>query len=489
MSLKGNMLVKILVGVFALIVVIVVIKGCSSSSEKSAANRSANQNPQLTPEEMSQLGISDTPQDTVATLVGKVNQLQAGNQQRDEQLQKLMEENSKLADRAKDVRGQVREEIRNHSAQNDTENRGMLSQLQRQVDQLTHRSNGQNQQNDEDYPVGLGLGDKGTAASSASDLQWVDPMDAHQEINSNGRPTGEATYPHAFDTAFDAAGDSAKKADAAFGSGEDIRESVSKGKKHSGETEEDVDPRYTVPENSTLMGSLSMTALLGRIPVNGTVNDPYPFKALIGRDNLTANGIEIPELQAAVVSGTASGDWTLSCVRGKVESMTFIFEDGTIRTLPEPENARDDNNDDSKNDNNQIGWISDNYGLPCIAGQRRSNAKQYLGTQALLTAAGAGVASLMSNDDNNGSTTMNTDGSMTQAMSGSQAVDQIMGQGVSDMSKWVNQLYGQAFAAVYVPPGKHIAIHIDKELRIDFEKQGRKVHYDSPEGGAGNELD
>ncbi len=40
-----------------------------------------------------------------------------------------------------------------------------------------------------------------------------------------------------------------------------------------------------------------MTALLGRIPINGTVTDPYPFKVLIGKDNLTANGIELPDVE------------------------------------------------------------------------------------------------------------------------------------------------------------------------------------------------
>ena len=54
-------------------------------------------------------------------------------------------------------------------------------------------------------------------------------------------------------------------------------------------------------------------------------------KVLIGADNLTANGIELPDVAGAVVSGTASGDWTLSCVRGQVRSITFVFHDGTIR--------------------------------------------------------------------------------------------------------------------------------------------------------------
>lgn len=79
--------------------------------------------------------------------------------------------------------------------------------------------------------------------------------------------------------------------------------------------------------------------MLGRIPINGTVTDPYPFKVLIGKDNLTANGIELPDVEGAIVSGSASGDWTLSCVRGQVNSITFVFADGTVRTVPQPVTA------------------------------------------------------------------------------------------------------------------------------------------------------
>src|SRR3546814_19413614 len=80
------------------------------------------------------------------------------------------------------------------------------------------------------------------------------------------------------------------------------------------------------------MGSIAMTALIGRVPIDGTVNDPYPFKVLIGLDNLTANGIDIPDVAGAVVSGTASGDWTLSCVRGQIRPVTFVFPAGTHPT-------------------------------------------------------------------------------------------------------------------------------------------------------------
>src|SRR3546814_8579399 len=76
---------------------------------------------------------------------------------------------------------------------------------------------------------------------------------------------------------------------------------------------------------------------------------PYPFKVLIGLDNLTANGIDIPDVAGAVASGTASGDWTLSCVRGQIRSVTFVFQDGTIRTVPE---------DSSKGGSSEIGRAS-----------------------------------------------------------------------------------------------------------------------------------
>ncbi|HBP1257584.1 TPA: TIGR03752 family integrating conjugative element protein, partial [Pseudomonas aeruginosa] len=106
---------------------------------------------------------------------------------------------------------------------------------------------------------------------------------------------------------------------------------------------------YTLPQNSTLMGSVAMSALIGRVPVDGTVNDPYPFKILIGPDNLTANGIELPDVAGAVASGTASGDWTLSCVRGQIRSLTFVFNDGTVRTFPAPAEEVNDN----QSNNNQ----------------------------------------------------------------------------------------------------------------------------------------
>ena len=42
-----------------------------------------------------------------------------------------------------------------------------------------------------------------------------------------------------------------------------------------------VKPRFTLPVNATLLDNTAMTAFIGRVPVNGTVQDPYRFKILV----------------------------------------------------------------------------------------------------------------------------------------------------------------------------------------------------------------
>ena len=65
----------------------------------------------------------------------------------------------------------------------------------------------------------------------------------------------------------------------------------------------------------------------------------------------------------------------------------------------------------------------------------------------------------------------------SSTVTGNQAMQQILSSGVSDISDWVNKLYGEAFAAIYVQPNAKVAIHIDQELQIDYEIKGRKVRY------------
>ncbi|MCW5712344.1 TIGR03752 family integrating conjugative element protein [Shinella sumterensis] len=455
--MRSNGLLKWLMIPMALLVVFVGFKLFSGGGSQT----SGDGGPQLTPEEARALGIEgDTPRDTVATLVGLVRQLRGELQTAlgDNRTQKAENERLRAREGSIDRRIQSALENERNLMRQDREQvagerqrtQGMLQDLQRRIEGLK----------DGELPVGLGLD-----GEIADGVRWVEPDDARREKRS-----GVAGDGFSFPTSFGPAqgllgGDEA--------STEDSRTTTAPSAK----------PVYTVPTNSTLMGSIAMTALIGRVPIDGTVNDPYPFKVLIGPDNLTANGIDIPDVAGAVVSGMASGDWTLSCVRGQIRSVTFVFNDGTIRTVPEDggrNGNRQHSNDGNGNSSTQdgLGWISDPYGIPCVSGERRSNAQQYLGTQALITAAGAGAASLIKSGNGSVAVVNNRDGSIgTVGISGNEAMGRILAGGVQDMSAWVNKLYGQAFAAVYVRPGAKVAVHIEQPLTIDYDPKGRKVDH------------
>jgi integrating conjugative element protein (TIGR03752 family) len=110
-------------------------------------------------------------------------------------------------------------------------------------------------------------------------------------------------------------------------------------------------PVYTIPTNSILSGRL-ITGLVGRIPLDGQVTDPFRFSIKIINKSFYANRHANNVLQDVIASGTASGDLRLSCVRASIDSITFIFEDGTI----------------SDHKISDIGFITNEYGFPCVKG-------------------------------------------------------------------------------------------------------------------------
>ncbi|MBO9333218.1 TIGR03752 family integrating conjugative element protein [Achromobacter pulmonis] len=478
--MKSNGLLKWLMIPMALLLMFVGIKLFSGGSQPPAQNAG----PQLTAEEAKALGIEgDTPRDTVATLVAQVRQLRTELQTALTDNKTQREENERLRQREGAIDRRIDSALagersklqqdREQVAQERQQTQGLLQELQQRLDGIGGRRNG----NDADLPVGLGLEPGDSSGFGGDGMQWIEPEDARDESRRKGSGSpGSFSFPTSFGPAQKTLENAADSA-------------VETGRRAVGA--EETNPVYTVPTNATLMGSIAMTALIGRVPVDGTVNDPYPFKILIGQDNLTANGIEIPDVAGAVVSGTASGDWTLSCVRGQIRSVTFVFNDGTIRTIPEDREGggnRQQSNEGNTTQNG-LGWISDPYGIPCVSGERHSNAQQYLGTQALITAAGAGAASLIDSDSGQISYA-NSDGSIgTVGIGGNEAMGRILAGGVQDMSQWVNRLYGQAFAAVYVKPGAKVAVHLEEPLTIDYAPKGRRVDHRIGGDAHAQELD
>ncbi len=464
--MRSNGLLKWLMLPMALLLVFVGIK--LFSVDPAAPPMLGDAGSQLTADEMRALGIEgDTPRDTVATLVAQVRQLRSELQTALSDNRTQRAENERLRQREQSIdqriqstldteRTQLRQD-RERVASERQQAQGLLQDLQRQIEGLGGRAG------HADLPIGLGLEEGDGQRFDRDGVRWIEPDDARPADGRNGSRSG-FSFPNDFGPARQALDSASDTLGRATGGavGTPSLQAV-----------------YTVPANATLMGSIAMTALIGRVPIDGTVNDPYPFKVVIGPDNLTANGIDLPDVAGAVVSGTASGDWTLSCVRGQIRSITFVFEDGTIRTLPEDtgQSSGSNNNRNDAGIQGGLGWISDPYGIPCVSGARRSNAQQYLGTQALITAAGAGAASLIDSDSGRMSY-IGSDGSLgTVGITANEAMGRILAGGVQEMSQWVNKLYGQAFAAVYVEPGAKVAVHIEQPLTIDYDAKGRRVDH------------
>ncbi|OCG57899.1 TIGR03752 family integrating conjugative element protein [Gilliamella sp. Nev3-1] len=461
-TIKGNKLLPLIVGGVILVGIFIVVIANKNKKNESSSSDEIVEIADLNEEDLSVLGITgDTEKDTVQTLVTLVKTLKKDQADIVSELKKLKSENENLK-KTRVPQYKIEPPSNDSKSNEPTELEKKVSILTDKLNKLASNSPISSSSETPDLkqskpvsiPIGRGQTSSKVDMANDDEIQWINPAD--QIVSSN---KGKNTTGFQFPTSFGSDPIRSKLKDHK----ESINQPIGERK-----NEKDRQPFYTVPANSTLTGSVSMTSLLGRVPIDGVVSDPYPFKAVIGRDNLISNGIELPHIEGAIVSGTASGDYVLSCVRGNVKSITFVFDDGRIITIP----------DSSKNSKDEsIGWLSDEYGIPCVSGEIKSNASQYLSTViGLGTAAAAADAMAQQN------TTVVTDGSnVTNAVTGNNG-QYVLGKGLSgginQTIDWLNKRYGQTFDAVYVPPGKEIAIHISKELQIDYLFDGRFVDYE-----------
>ncbi len=470
MQIKSNTLLKVLVPVVLFIAIAIGVKSCGSGTTPVLSTIRSNTVSDLTEEELQILGIEgDTPEDTLRTLVARLKVIQDKQNSLDQKNAMLSEENTALKENDVNVDSRIRDAVNVAKQQEEQARQMLLAEQQRLAILIERMEDGIGQMQQGGLPVGLGLEGSDTAIDRVSSgVMWIEPLDT-VPLDRNGKPvigsavagTGSFQFPSSF-AHLDDNEISRQKAE------------LDRVAKNQQAIEEAI-PVYTLPENSTLIGSRGMTALLGRVPIDGKVTDPYPFKVLIGKENLTANGIELPDVEGAIVSGTATGDWVLSCVRGEVHSITFVFTDGTVRTVPSPAKSSDGGN--GKSNGGSIGWLSDEDGIPCLSGERKSNAATYLPTLFALSGAGAAADAMANNQ-----TTTSVEGTtMTSTLTGSAgqaALSKALSSGTNELADWVKARYGQMFDAVYVPPGAQVTVHITRQIPIDFEKQGRKVRYD-----------
>lgn len=237
-------------------------------------------------------------------------------------------------------------------------------------------------------------------------------------------------------------------------------------------------PFFTLPENSTLAGVTAMTSLIGRVPIDGRVTDPMQFKAMVGRDNLAASGWELPpDIAGMIVTGVAIGDMALSCSEGKVRSITFVFNDGTVRTVSSRNRGGgiSTGSGSGGSSGGDIGFISDLHGNPCIPGKFVTNAASYLTDISMLR--GLGVAGQAFADAQR-TQRNNNDGSTSSSITGDRgrfAMGQAVSGATDEVTQWMLQRLRNSFDAVIVPSGKQLVIHLDQEIRLDKAVNARRL--------------
>lgn len=385
---------------------------------------------------------ADTPADTITTLTANVaamtrelKRLQADNTDLKRDNQELLRQRRALED---DVSARIAAEMARNSEQSAERDAESVAALHRRIDALADALTQAPVNAESDLPIGFGFDTPGPLV----EIVWIEPLDA---ADGTGLP----------DLA------------PAIGAHRDAPEP------------NPIVPRYTVPRNATLLGATAMTAMLGRVPVRGEVRDPMPFKVLTGAENLAANGYTVPGVAGMVWTGTAIGDWTLSCVSGELHSVTFVFADGSIRTL-----SSDESTGENRDTRRALGWVSDARGIPCVSGSRESNAGQFLSQRiAARTVEAAAEAAAAAQT----STVLRDTGGVSSAVDGelgSFVLGRSVAGGGAEIAEWLAERQAQAFDAVFVPAGADLVIHVDRELAIDLDPHARKLHYaadnDSP---------
>jgi cell division protein ZapB len=453
----SNRLLPILAGSVVLMAVLVTVKSCYPNEEQFQLLEAVPRAPK--PD-------ADTPADTIKTLTANVSAMtsELNALRRDNTALKL--ENRGLVDDRKQIENNVLSKVQTalETKRMDTaptETTSAIAALTARVDSLTNRlvtSSSQPTSIGSDIPVGLGLDGIGTSAVESESLVWVNPLEF------TPAPEGDKeTLLNRFTRTSRNALNTARP---------EVQSLVSKGS----DALNTALPVYTLPRNATLIGSTGMTALVGRVPIQGQVRDPMPFKVITGKENLAANGLRIPGVEGMIWSGTAIGDWTLSCVTGKLESVTFVFEDGTIQTLSSDDNQLGGS---SGNSDRPLGWISDARGIPCITGERKTNAPAFLAQRiGVMALEAAGEAAAQSET----TTLISDSGTATSVVSGETGkyvLGKAVGGGSDEVAQWLRERQAQSFDAVFVPAGIELAIHVDHELRIDFHSNGRKLHHET----------
>ncbi|MEE3118919.1 MAG: TIGR03752 family integrating conjugative element protein, partial [Pseudomonadota bacterium] len=228
----------------------------------------------------------DTPVETMRTLTKETRAVREDSVKLQKENERLKQEISKLLKMEGNLKGRI--ESRFENAERDAEakqrelehtqdlTRGLVARLEKRLEELQgQEESSQTSANGYDInsagiPTGLGYDQTGSPVDY-DQVVWTNPLEARVDPTDPSKISLPDFSLNPDELPAPAAG-------------------IARNTNEKSKEERSI-KAYTIPDNATLLGSISMTAMLGRIPVGGQVVDPYPFKIMIGPENLSSNGI------------------------------------------------------------------------------------------------------------------------------------------------------------------------------------------------------
>lgn len=450
--------------VILLVIVFMAVGSLLFFSTDEAQDRSGEQKGKAASEQKKETpALTEADRDTYANTIKTMNARNNELLKRQEELEQRLIDYEKQSLKSRDVEAIVSSRVEDRANNLTTTFAEKYKQIRGEIDKrLGKRQVG-------DIPKGLGFDDlsniklpgfKGKSGSLA--IEPKDHVVTILPVTSIGTSGDQASAPLAIDGS-------------PLGNGKTpplgLRSISAKKKKRKGKIP--TIPFYTIPQNATLFSNDTLTALVGVVPNRqGSVVDPIRFKVITGNTNLATNGLTIPGVKNIVWSGIAIGNREMSCTRGELHSVTFTFEDGTIRTLNAQANS-------GKNQlgGKLLGYIATPQGNPCLPGKLITNAQDYL-TDRLWASGIASAAESFA--DTQQTTQQTTDGTLTQFFSGDSG-EYIAGKTLSgslgELTNYLRDRQRQAVDLVYLDAGQDVVLHVETELAIDYDPEGRRLDH------------
>lgn len=206
--------------------------------------------------------------------------------------------------------------------------------------------------------------------------------------------------------------------------------------------------KVLAPAGATLLDARLLTALIGRVPRNGTLVDPLPFKAVVGARNYFAPGVRLPGLRGALLRGETVGDLLLSCTRARITSISW--KDGRGRWRQHTAQGG-------------LGYLSDPQGSPCIAGRLFTSLR----SAAIWAALGGGLAAASEAWVAARTAQSGLAGQLLAPPLADLGRAGLVQGGSEALSDWVGERLQDTFDAVIVPSGRYLVAHLEVPIPLD----------------------